>query len=176
MRPRVGRVSALFLPFVAPTPKDVPSHSSTWQAGPCTGMHQLCKEASTRLVAASSRKARGQTVQSRIARGAEHRCRRVLPSTQSFRVRFASSGDRRIDGCVRVHGVCLIIHFQASYPHLRMLLQVLGLALEHSIQEARRRYRDLALMLHPDKCTLAGAEEAFKCISAAMAALEETKR
>ena len=49
------------------------------------------------------------------------------------------------------------------------------LSLERTATEAeiKKRYRKLALQLHPDKCTATGAEEAFKRISAAYACLSE---
>ena len=51
--------------------------------------------------------------------------------------------------------------------------QVLRLPPRHGVEEARRRFRHLALMLHPDKCMLDRAEEAFKAISAAMRLIEQ---
>ena len=49
---------------------------------------------------------------------------------------------------------------------------VLGLPAGVSTTAARRRYRQLARLIHPDKCLLLGTEEAFKRLGAALQRLD----
>jgi curved DNA-binding protein CbpA len=53
-------------------------------------------------------------------------------------------------------------------------LEVLGLkeAAMPTLEDVRRRFRHLAMRLHPDKCGLACAEEAFKRVSEAYQLLD----
>jgi hypothetical protein len=47
-------------------------------------------------------------------------------------------------------------------PASAAAVQVLELPAAHSAEEARRRFHRLARLIHPDKCQLPRAEEAFK--------------
>ena len=40
--------------------------------------------------------------------------------------------------------------------------KILGISKDADQNEIKKSYRKLALVLHPDKCSVAGAEEAFK--------------
>lgn len=49
--------------------------------------------------------------------------------------------------------------------------QVLGIPKDAEQADAKRQYRKLAAMVHPDKCALEGAEEAFKLLGKSAACL-----
>jgi curved DNA-binding protein CbpA len=48
---------------------------------------------------------------------------------------------------------------------------ILGVAKDATQADIKKQYRKLALLLHPDKCNLPGAEEAFKSVSSAYSCL-----
>ena len=48
-------------------------------------------------------------------------------------------------------------------------MQVLGVAETATAADIKRQYRKLAALVHPDKCALKGAEEAFKLLGKAAA-------
>ena len=48
-------------------------------------------------------------------------------------------------------------------------MQVLGIPPEAAEADFKRQYRKLAAQVHPDKCKLDGAEEAFKLLGRAVA-------
>ncbi|KAL3156965.1 hypothetical protein ABBQ38_001223 [Trebouxia sp. C0009 RCD-2024] len=49
--------------------------------------------------------------------------------------------------------------------------KVLGISRDATEAEAKRQYRKLAAVVHPDKCALEGSEEAFKLLSKSAACL-----
>jgi len=49
----------------------------------------------------------------------------------------------------------------------------MGLERTASSEEIKKRFRKLSLLLHPDKCTLPGAEESFKAINQAYTVLSD---
>lgn len=51
------------------------------------------------------------------------------------------------------------------------VLQVLGVPTDATEAEAKRQYRKLAAVVHPDKCTVEGSEEAFKLLGKSAACL-----
>ena len=51
------------------------------------------------------------------------------------------------------------------------VLQVLGIQRDATEAEAKRQYRKLAAVVHPDKCALEGSEEAFKLLGKSAASL-----
>ena len=54
--------------------------------------------------------------------------------------------------------------------------QILGVEKVATEDEMKRAYRKLAMKLHPDKCHLNGAEDAFKKVSAAFACLSDKQK
>lgn len=53
---------------------------------------------------------------------------------------------------------------------------ILGISKGSSDDEIKKAYRKLALRLHPDKCSLPGAEEAFKKVSEAFQVLSDSDK
>lgn len=51
------------------------------------------------------------------------------------------------------------------------MLQVLGIPRDATEAEAKRQYRKLAAVVHPDKCAMEGSEEAFKLLGKSAACL-----
>lgn len=49
------------------------------------------------------------------------------------------------------------------------MVQVLSVPAKASEQDMKKQYRKLAAQVHPDKCTLPHAEEAFKLLGKAVA-------
>jgi len=54
--------------------------------------------------------------------------------------------------------------------------QVLGVSKDADDAALKKAYRKTALKLHPDKCSLIGADEAFKRVSAAFACLSDSEK
>ncbi|KAK9832482.1 hypothetical protein WJX81_000719 [Elliptochloris bilobata] len=54
--------------------------------------------------------------------------------------------------------------------------EILGIARGATDDEIKRAYRKLALKLHPDKCTVRGADEAFKAVSRAFSCLSNAQK
>jgi len=54
--------------------------------------------------------------------------------------------------------------------------QVLGVSKDADDAALKKAYRKTALKLHPDKCALTGADEAFKKVSAAFACLSDSEK
>lgn len=62
-------------------------------------------------------------------------------------------------------------HTQEELLLKQFALQVLGVSKDAEQAEAKRQYRKLAALVHPDKCALEGAEEAFKLLAKSAACL-----
>jgi len=52
--------------------------------------------------------------------------------------------------------------------------KILGVERDAGEGEIKKKYRRLALLLHPDKCSVEGAEESFKKVSSAYACLSQS--
>eukprot|EP01023_Acetabularia_acetabulum_P034368 TRINITY_DN3227_c0_g2_i9.p1 TRINITY_DN3227_c0_g2~~TRINITY_DN3227_c0_g2_i9.p1 ORF type:complete len:382 (+),score=51.03 TRINITY_DN3227_c0_g2_i9:162-1307(+) len=54
--------------------------------------------------------------------------------------------------------------------------EILGISKDAKDEDIKKAYRKLALKLHPDKCQISGAEEAFKLVSKSFACLSDPNK
>ena len=103
---------------------------------------------------------------------AEEVARTILASEGHARPTVAPAGSADAEMTIESECERILLCPPAAPP-----LKVLGLREEHypTVDDVRRRFRHLAMRLHPDKCSLARAEEAFKRLSAAYRLLDTDK-
>ncbi|KER22466.1 hypothetical protein T265_09444 [Opisthorchis viverrini] len=90
---------------------------------------------------------------------------REVPSSKQ-KVGHTDSRQKDVNGCTQKEGN-IIKRIQNAKTHY----EILGLGPQATKDEINRAYRRLAFVIHPDKNTAPGSEEAFKALTAARRAL-----